>query len=75
MRVLFFETSHMRSFVKVKPSRNSKKTLAFTDVGKPCPSREILMAQKKSANAIHENKILAKISEFTLIWLEVLKYI
>ena len=26
----------MRSFMKIKPSRNSKITLLFTDIGKSC---------------------------------------
>ena len=30
----------MRSFVKIKPSRNSKSFLSFTDIGKSCPSRD-----------------------------------
>ena len=28
----------MRSFVKIKPSRNGKITLSFIDTGKPCLS-------------------------------------
>ena len=36
-RGLYFrETSHMRSFVKIKPSRNGKITLSFIDKGKSC---------------------------------------
>ena len=31
-RVYIRETSHMRSFVKIKSSRNSEITLSFTDV-------------------------------------------
>ena len=34
------ETSHMRSFVKIKSLRNGKIILSFTDIGKSCPSRE-----------------------------------
>ena len=30
----------MRSFVKIKPSRNGKITLSFIDIGKSCLSRE-----------------------------------
>ena len=41
-RVYFRETSHMRSFVKIGPSRNGEITMSFTDVGKSCPSREFL---------------------------------
>ena len=37
------ETSHLRSFVKIKPSRNSKNTLSFTNIGKSRLSREIRM--------------------------------
>ena len=45
-RVLFRETSHMRSFVKTKSSRIAKfSTLSITDIGKSCPSREILTSQ------------------------------
>ena len=37
---LFCETSHMRSFVKIKPSRNGKITVSFIDIGKSCLNRE-----------------------------------
>ena len=33
----------MRSFVKIKAPGNSEITLLFSDIGKPCPSREFLM--------------------------------
>ena len=39
-------------------------SLSFTDVGKLCPIREFL-AWLICLNAIRENKILWKISEFT----------
>ena len=55
-----------RSFVKIKPSRNGYITLSFTDVGKACLSREFLTPQI-CLNTIRENKILAKISEFTVL--------
>ena len=35
----FCETSRMRSFVKIKPSRNAEITLSFTDVSKSCHVR------------------------------------
>ena len=35
----------MRSFTKIKSSRNGEITLSFTDEGKSCPSRNILMSQ------------------------------
>ena len=34
----FHETSHMQSFVKIRPSRNGKITLSFTYIGKSCLS-------------------------------------
>ena len=35
----------MRSFVKIKSSRNGEITQSFTDAGKSCPSREFLVSQ------------------------------
>ena len=35
----------MRSFVKIKSSRNGEITLSFTDKNKSCPSREFLTSQ------------------------------
>ena len=35
----------MRSFVKIESSRNDAITLLLTDIGKLCPSREILPSQ------------------------------
>ena len=35
----------MRSFVKIKSSRNGEITLSFTDIGKSCPSCEYLTPQ------------------------------
>ena len=41
LRGLYFrETSHMQSFVKIKPSRNGKITISFIDIGKSCLSHE-----------------------------------
>ena len=54
----------MRSFVK-KSSRNGRFILSFTDEGKSCHSREFYVANM-SFNAIRDNKILAKVSEFTV---------
>ena len=50
----------MQSFVKVKSSKNGKITLSFTDRGKSA------LVANMSFNAIHENKILAKISKSTV---------
>ena len=36
----------MRSFVKVKSSRNGGVILSFTDIGKSCPSRDFLTSEK-----------------------------
>ena len=44
-RVYFRETSHMRSFVKIKLSQYGEIFLSFTDIGKSCPGREILTWQ------------------------------
>ena len=54
----------MRSFMKIKSSRNGELTLSFTDICKSCLSRDFLR-RNMSFNAIRENKILAKICEFT----------
>ena len=35
----------MRSFLKIKSSRNGEITLSFTDIGKSCPSRKFFMSQ------------------------------
>ena len=59
----------MRSFMKIKSSRNGVITLSFTDEGKTCHSREFYVADM-SFNAVRENKILAKISEFTVLILK-----
>ena len=51
-------------------SRNlAKKTLSVSDTDKSCPYREFSMSQIQCMcfNAIRENKILAKISEFTIL--------
>ena len=61
-RVLF---SHMRSFGKIKSLLNGEITLWFTDIGKSCLSRNFKCC-KYVFNAKYENKILAKISEFTV---------
>ena len=50
----------MRFFEKIKPSRNGKITLLFTDVVKSCPICDFNVANM-SFNAIRENKILGKI--------------
>ena len=56
----------MRSFVKIKSSRNGEITLSFTDEGKSCHTREFLRCEFVF-NAIRENKIIAKISKFTVL--------
>ena len=35
----------MRSFVKIKPSRNSEIFLSFAEIGKSCPNHKILTSQ------------------------------
>ena len=41
----FCETSHIRSFVKTKPSQNVKITMSFTDIGKSCHTCTFLSTQ------------------------------
>ena len=48
--------------------------MSFTGIGKACPSPEFLNVANKSFNAIHENKILAKISEFIVLSKTAFKY-
>ena len=55
----------MQSFVKIKSSQNGKITLSFTYESKLCHSCGFYVANM-SFNAIRENKILAKISDFTV---------
>ena len=64
-RGLYFrETLHIRSFVKIKFTRNGETTLSFTDKVYHAIA-PIFNVANMSFNAIRENKILAKISEFT----------
>ena len=44
----FRQSSHVRSFAKIKYSRNGEIALSFTDIGtyKACPSREFLTSGK-----------------------------
>ena len=55
----------MPSFVKIKPSQNGNIILLFTDIGKSCQVTNFFSGANMSLNAIYENKILTKISEFT----------
>ena len=64
----------MLSFVKIKSSRNGEVTLSFTDEGKSCHSREFFTSQICLFMPIRENKILAKISEFTVLSMDTTKY-
>ena len=51
--------------MKKKSLQNGKITLSFVNMAKSCPSHGFFMLQI-CLNAIRENKILAKISEFTV---------
>ena len=62
----FRKTSHMRSFVKIKPLQNGKITLSFIDIGKPWLSRDFFTLLICLLNANRKNKILTKISESTV---------
>ena len=59
-RVYFRETSHMRSFVKLKHSQNVTITLSLTNILISCTSREFLTTQ------IRLLMQFAKISKFTV---------
>ena len=50
----------MRSFVRIESSRNGEITLSFTDIGKSCPSSNVLTSQ------ICLLTLFAKISESTV---------
>ena len=52
----------MRSFVKIKSSRNGEITLSISDIGKSNIIAKFFDIAILSFNAIRENKILAKIS-------------
>ena len=60
----------MRSFIKIKSSRNGEITLSFTDEGKSCHGRDFLR-RKYVFKAIRENKILAKISKSTVVTISI----
>ena len=55
----------MRSFGKIKSSRNGQVILPFTDEGNHVKIANFYVGNM-SFNAICENKILAKNSEFTV---------
>ena len=64
----------MRSFVKTKPSGNSKITLLSTDISESCPSfANFLWCIYVFKCYIRENKIPVKISKFTLFCKVVIK--
>ena len=73
VRVYFLQNfADLQSFMKIKPSQNSEVTLSFNKVGISCPSCEFFNVANMSFIAIRENKILAKISEFTVFNREVI---
>ena len=55
-----------KTFVKVNSSRNGEITLSFTDVGKSFPSCNFFYMSNVTFNTVWENKIIVKISEFTV---------
>ena len=57
----------MGSFVKIKPSRNGDIALLFTDMGISCLSRKFLSSQICLLTLFAKNKILAKISDITVL--------
>ena len=65
MRVLFSRNFAYAKFLENKILSKCEFTLSITDIGKSCPSRKFLTSQVY-LNAVRENKILAKISGFTV---------
>ena len=63
------ETSHMRSFLKIKPLQIDKITPSCTDIYRQImPLSQIFNVANMSFNAICENKILLKNSKFTVYY-------
>ena len=58
----------MRNFGKIKPSRTDDIPLSFNDVGKSCQSREYLKWKIRLLTLFAKNKIIAKNSEFTVLY-------
>ena len=65
-RINFRETSHMRSFAKIKPPQIGDITLSFTDIGKSCPVRDFFTSQM-CFNAIRENFRIYSISHLNWV--------
>ena len=60
----------LRNFAEMKPSQNGEVNSPLTGVGKSCTytSPDFFNIANMSLNVIRENKILAKKSEFTVLW-------
>ena len=65
-RVYFRETSHKRSFVKIKSSRTGEIILSFTDIGKSRSCCEISTSQICVLTLFAKNNFLEKISKLTV---------
>ena len=65
-RVLFSRNFAHAKFREIKFSRNGEIIMLFTDIGKSYPSREFLNVANMFFYAIRENRIIAKISGFTV---------
>ena len=53
-------SNFIRSFAKIKPSRNDEITMLFTDVDKLCPSRDFLRPEicfKRNSRKYHSREI------------------
>ena len=69
-RVIYYrETSHMRSFVKIKSSQNAENTLSFTDICKSCTSREFLASQMCLLTLFTKIKLSQKFPDLQYIYL------
>ena len=64
---IFAKFRRCESFVKIKPTQNGEITFSFTDVGSLSDAQVAnFKCEKMTFGATSENKILAKISVFTV---------
>ena len=66
--VYFRETSHLRSYVKIRHSRNGEITQPVTDVGKSGHSREFLTSQTCILT------LFVKLNSREIFWIKILQY-
>ena len=64
--IYYYKISQVRSCVNIKPLQNGEIALSFTDVGKSCPSHELLTSQICLLTLFAKINVLQKIFEFTV---------